>query len=141
MAAFASRILPSDDGLPGADEAGVVHFVDQAFGMPFFADAVPVIRRGLADLDERARTAGSRHGFAALTDARQDAVMRDVEHTAFFDAARTLVVIGMFSDPGYGGNRDRAGWKMLGMEHASVWTAPFGWYDALELEVKGGRRA
>jgi gluconate 2-dehydrogenase gamma chain len=32
----------------------------------------------------------------------------------FFEALLTLTMEGMFSDPIYGGNRDKAGWKLLG---------------------------
>jgi len=53
MRAFAAQIIPSDKSLPGADEAGAVHFVDRAFGKPFFADIVPVVRAGLADHQPR----------------------------------------------------------------------------------------
>jgi len=33
---------------------------------------------------------------------------------AFFDRVRTHTMEGMFSDPIYGGNRDKAGWKLIG---------------------------
>lgn len=130
MRAFAAQIIPSDDGTPGAEEAGVVYFVDRAFGMPFFADSVPVVRAGLADLDVRAKSSGGRDGFVSLTRAQQVALMRQVETTPFFATARTLVVIGTMADPSYGGNRGGAGWSIVGIEHRPSFTAPFGWYDA-----------
>lgn len=130
MRAFAAQVLPSDDKMPGADEAGAVHFVDRAVGTPFFANLVPVVRGGLATLDEHARAAGGRDGFASLSSAQQVALMRQIEATPFFAAARTLVVIGTFADPSYGGNRGGAGWAIVGMEHRPSFAAPFGWYDA-----------
>ena len=130
MRDFAARIIPSDDGMPGATEAGVVYFADRALGMAFFAEAVPVVRAGLADLDTRAKRTGSRNGFASLAVARQNELMRDIEHTPFFAVARSLVVIGAFADPSYGGNRGGAGWKMLAIEHGTTYAAPFGWYDS-----------
>lgn len=130
LRAFAAQILPSDNDTPGADEAGVVYFVDSAFGMPFFADSVAVIRSGLADLDSRAKTAVKRRDFASASGAEQIAIMRTIEATPFFVAARTLVITGMFADPSYGGNRDGAGWSLLALEHRPSFTAPFGWYDA-----------
>src|SRR6476659_4349447 len=36
LRAFAAQILPSENGAPGAEEAGAAFFVDRAFGMPFF---------------------------------------------------------------------------------------------------------
>jgi gluconate 2-dehydrogenase gamma chain len=131
MRAFAAQIIPSDKSLPGADEAGAVHFIDRAFGKPFFADVVPVVRAGLADLDARARTLGERD-FASLSAGRQVAIMRQVEATPFFAAARMLVVVGTFADSAYGGNRQAAGWTIVGLEHEPTYASPFGWYDAHE---------
>ncbi|MEO8336571.1 MAG: gluconate 2-dehydrogenase subunit 3 family protein [bacterium] len=130
MRAFAAQILPSEVGSPGAEEAGVVYFVDRAFGDPHFADVVPVVRGGLAGLDERARAMGARQGFASLPVADQMAIMHRVADSPFFAAARTLVVTGAFADPSYGGNRGGAGTTMMGMQHQPSYSAPFGWYDA-----------
>ena len=129
MRAFAAQIIPSDKTLPGADEAGAVHFIDRAFGKPFFADVVPVVRAGLADLDARARALDERD-FASLSAGRQVAIMRQVEATPFFAAARMLVVVGTFADSAYGGNRQAAGWTIVGLEHEPTYASPFGWYDA-----------
>ncbi|MEO5815806.1 MAG: gluconate 2-dehydrogenase subunit 3 family protein [Gemmatimonadaceae bacterium] len=128
--AFAAQILPSEVGSPGAEEAGVVYFVDRAFGDPHFADVVPVVRVGLADLDARARDIGTRHVFASLSAENQAAIMDRVVGSPFFAAARTLVVTGAFADASYGGNRGGAGMTIMGMEHRSSYSAPFGWYDA-----------
>lgn len=130
LRAFAAQILPSDKELPGATEAGAADFVDRALGMPLFANSVPVIRTGLADLDARARAAGQREGFASLPGATQTGIMVQIQSTPFFAAARTLVIMGTLADPSYGGNRGGAGWTLLGMEHRPHFTAPFGWYDA-----------
>jgi gluconate 2-dehydrogenase gamma chain len=130
MRAFAAQIIPSDDGSPGADEAGAVHFVDRALGLPFFADSAPIIRRGLGDLDVRARALHGETDFAALPRRQQIAIMRQIERDPFFTAARTLVVIGTFADPSHGGNAGGVGWTTLGIEHRPSYSAPFGWYDA-----------
>jgi len=129
MRAFAACIIPSGDGMPGADEAGAVYFVDRAFRMPFFAESVPLIRAGLAHLDARARSAGAAD-FATLLPQNQVTILREVEREPFFAAARTLVVIGTFADPSYGGNRHGAGWTIVGIEHQPTYSAPYGWYDA-----------
>jgi gluconate 2-dehydrogenase gamma chain len=130
MEAFAGRIIPSDDGTPGANELGVVYFIDRALGTSYFAPNLVLLRAGLADLDARARGAGEHKGFASLGTREQIGIMRQIERTAFFAAARTLVVIGAFADPSHGGNKGGAGWMMIGMEHRPSFTAPFGWYDA-----------
>jgi gluconate 2-dehydrogenase gamma chain len=138
MREFAARILPSDDGTPGANETGVLYFVDRAVGTAFFAEATPVVRAGLADLDARAKVKGGRNGFASLTTDQQNDVIREIERTPFFAIARSLVVIGAFADPSYGGNRNGAGWKMLGIEHGTTYAAPFGWYDAQHSDATKG---
>ena len=129
MRAFAAQIIPSDAELPGAEEAGAVYFVDRAIGS-YMQDMKRSVRSGLADLDRRARKRGAGDGgFAALPAERQAEVIREVERSEFFGAARMLVVAGTFSDPSYGGNRQGAGWKVLDMEHRPAFQPPFGWYD------------
>jgi hypothetical protein len=130
MRAFAAQIIPADGELPGAEQAGAVQFIDRAFGMPFFAKQVPVVRDGLADLDKRSRARSEGIDFAGLSSGQQIAVMREVERTPFFAAARTLVIVGTFAEPSYGGNRNGAGWTIVGLEHAPSYTAPYGYYDA-----------
>ena len=137
MRAFAARILPSEPGMPGAEEAGAVHFVDQALGRPFFASFAPLIHRGLAELDAHARAAGAEGGFASLSESAQIRVMRQMENEPFFVAARTLVLVGTFADATYGGNRDGAGFTIAGMHHEPAYSAPFGWYDAQAAKQAG----
>ena len=127
LRAFASRIIPSGDGLPGADEAGAAWFIDAAVGGPLGSLRAP-IAGGMADLDARATAAHGRV-FADTTPEQQDAIMHDVEDTEFFFVARMLTLAGTFSDPAHGGNRDHAGFTLLGMEHAAAYQPPFGWYD------------
>ncbi|HSQ32839.1 MAG TPA: gluconate 2-dehydrogenase subunit 3 family protein [Gemmatimonadaceae bacterium] len=130
MRAFAEQIIPSGPDGPGAAELGAVTFVDRAFGAPFFAAGVPIVRAGLADLDARAHALKRGAEFASLGAAQQIAIMRQIEHEPFFATARTLVLIGAFAEPLYGGNRGAAGWAMVGIDHRPSYTAPFGWYDA-----------
>jgi gluconate 2-dehydrogenase gamma chain len=127
MAAFAANIIPTDE-LPGATDAGVVHFIDLALGT-HFAPLRDVITEGLADLDLRAgANEGSR--FATLLPEQQIGAMREVENTAFFFNARMLTLMGLLADPKHGGNRDNVGLDLIRREHAGVWQPPFGYYDA-----------
>jgi hypothetical protein len=66
-----------------------------------------------------------------LTAGQQVAILRQIEQGDFFKAARTLLLVGTFADPWYGGNRGGAGWAMIGIDHRPAYTAPFGYYDAL----------
>ena len=130
VVAMTARILPAVDGRPGAREAGAVFFIDKALAT-FNVAATPLYVAGIADLDQRARAkvVGSA-GFAALTAAQQDDVLREIEATPFFQATRFDTLVGVFALPMYGGNRAYMGWHMLGFEHQPTFKAPFGYYDA-----------
>ncbi len=63
-------------------------------------------------------------------------MIRDIEKTPFFEAARFDTIVGTFALPTWGGNRDYAGWHMLGFEHQPAFQPPFGYYDA-EINKRG----
>jgi len=67
--------------------------------------------------------------FASLPSERQVEYLKEVDQTPFFTTTRLLTLLGMFSLPTYGGNRDGVGWKLLGFEDAHVFRPPFGYYD------------
>jgi len=134
--ALTSRILPSLDGRPGAHEAGAAYFIDRALAT-FNANQKQVYVDGIADLDRRAGLKSKASPtFAALTPAQQDEVIHDIEKTPFFGAARFDTIVGTFALPTWGGNRDYAGWHMLGFEHQPAFQPPFGYYDA-EINKRG----
>ena len=60
---------------------------------------------------------------------QQIAFLHTVDTTPFFDLARQLTLCGMFSNPPYGGNRDKLGWKLIGFEDQHMFEPPFGYYD------------
>ena len=124
FAAVVDQIIPPDDS-PGAREAGVVYFMDEALG-GFMQGAADMLREGLADLDRRASGAG----FASLDFDRQTAVLTQVEESEFFGTMLFLTQAGMFAMPQHGGNRDEAGWRLIGFDHRHAWRPPFGYYDA-----------
>lgn len=83
-----------------------------------------IYRVGLASLD---RYAHELHGqdFADLSEDQMDAVVDDLASgkatgfgdpsaKGFFSQVRTDLVNGLFSDPAYGGNKEMAGWKLIG---------------------------
>ena len=135
LRAFASRIIPSDDGLPGAEEAGAAWFVDAAL-TTHFPELLEPVRGLLAGLDRDARAAHDQP-FAALDATQQDAIITRLEQDAGFAPARVLVIAGVFSDPSHGGNRNDGRWQILGYRHESVYQPPFGFYDA-EAARTGG---
>jgi gluconate 2-dehydrogenase gamma chain len=137
--AVTSRIIPAVDGRPGAHEAGVLYFIDKALAT-FNAGQKDLYVEGLRDLDERSRrlatnaTSGQADNgaasFAGLTAPQQDAILRDVDRTPFFQAVRFDTIVGMLALPTRGGNRGYAGWHLLGLEHQPQFQPPFGYYDA-----------
>lgn len=124
FAAMAARIIPTTD-TPGAAEAGVVHFFDQALAGEL-ADSLPFLRTELATVNARL---GRR--FATLDAASQDAELQSIETSRFFALVRVLTLYGFFAMSSYGGNSDHVAWKLIGFDgHHGAWEYPFGFYDA-----------
>lgn len=128
--AIASRILPTTD-TPGAIEAGVIWFMDKAFGS-FDADYFGDAKNGLAAFQESIASAfpGARK-FSDLDEADQDRHLASQEDSAFFSHMRFLTIMGFFAMSKYGGNRGDVGWKLVGVDAQNHgWQPPFGFYDA-----------
>jgi gluconate 2-dehydrogenase gamma chain len=129
--AATSQIIPSDD-TPGAHEARVVYFIDKSLAT-WARDQRPAFKKGLAELRVRTKKQNpSAASFAALTEEQRHAVIASLEtdKDPFFFVLRGATVTGMLSNPSYGGNFEKAGWKLIGFDDRFSWTAPFGWYDA-----------
>jgi gluconate 2-dehydrogenase gamma chain len=129
LEAIAARILPTT-ATPGAREAGVIWFMDGAFGS-FMRDALPMVRAGMTALGEKIRIdyPGAR-AFSDLDATDQDACLATEEGGAFFELVRMLTLVGFLGMSSYGGNRDNVGWKLLGIDPAQhAHQYPFGWYD------------
>ncbi len=127
VAAIAARIVPTDD-LPGATEAGVVYFIDRGLGS-FLATGREGFLKGLAEFETQVAAAHAGEAFSALPAEAQDAFLKGVETTAFFNQIRMWTLFGLLASPSYGGNRGLAGWKLTGFEEAHAFTPPFGYYD------------
>jgi gluconate 2-dehydrogenase gamma chain len=128
VVAAASRIFPSDESGPGANEAGVVIYIDRQLAGPWGRDrhrytqppfeedamaefgyqgkATPreIYREALKGLD----------GFDSLSASDQDKKLKQIENTRFFALLRLNTLEGMFSDPIHGGNADMVGWQLIG---------------------------
>lgn len=128
--AIGARIIPNDDGTPGAREAGALYFMDRVLARHSPAEMRPVVREGLAALgkDTASKYPGARD-FASLTSEQQDALLRERETTEFFNTMRTLTLGGVLSSPKYGGNRNYVGWKLVGHDPSPTYQPPFGYYD------------
>jgi gluconate 2-dehydrogenase gamma chain len=129
LEAVVAQLIPSTE-TPGAREAGVIHFLDSAFGT-FLSSYLEPIRAGLPVLASRsADMHAEKPAFSALSDSEQQIVLESLEAETFFGLLQFATVLGMFSHPRYGGNRDKVGWDLLGFDDRHAWQPPFGHYDA-----------
>lgn len=122
--AITGRIIPTDHE-PGAIEANCVNFIDKALAHED-AKMKPLYAKGLAGLGAVAERQFAKP-FVDLTPEQQDDILAalesgkaegwpagDVAAAAFFAAVREHTIFGFLADPKYGGNRDYAGWKVVG---------------------------
>jgi len=127
VTAFAERLMPGAPGKPGATDADVLNYIDLALagayeGLQYF------YRRGLAQLDDHCTQAYGKP-FRKLSPGQQDETVGTLEAgkaaafvwpsaQAFFNTLRTHTMEGMFADPVYGGNKNFAGWRLVGFPGA-----------------------
>jgi hypothetical protein len=126
--AISAQIVPSGT-TPGAREAHSVYFIDRAMAT-FFSAWAPDLRSGLGEFQAKFRADNPASvSFAKTGSEQQIAYLKTVDDTPFFEAMRTLTILGMFSSPKYGGNFGGAGWSMMGFADQHAFTPPFGHYD------------
>lgn len=139
LEAFVDRIVPADSNGPGASDAGVIFYINNALSN-WNSNETDMLVEGLFNLT---RTARRRYDldFALLPDTNKDALLRDMEDgkiEGFEDAAQVfsrlhrLTLEGMFSDPYYGGNQGYIGWDLIGYPGAVMASTP-------EMQRMGGR--
>ncbi len=129
--ALAAQIIPSD-GTPGAREAGVIYFIDRALGT-FDTDKRALYTEGLRQAqDKRRELFPASQSIAALQPDDQIRLLRAIENTDFFELLRTHTIMGFFGNPSYGGNRNKAGWTLIGFDDRHQFEPPFGYYDGPE---------
>lgn len=138
FAAIAARIIPTTD-TPGATEAGVVHFFDNAFAAEM-SDQLEAAREGLAEFNAAITNSGlAAQRFSDLGEADQDTFLHTQDSSDFFNLAWTMTIFGFFAMSKYGGNKDHVGWDLIGFEgHHGGWQYPFGYYDAEYMENNRG---
>jgi Gluconate 2-dehydrogenase subunit 3 len=143
--AISALIIPTDE-LPGAREAGVVYFIDRAL-KTFAEEAKSVYDKGLADLNHLASEMfPGVERFSAATPDQQEKLFAKLEEESqtghgtsrrrfsssgmnFVQTIRFHTLAGFLVDPEGGGNRDYAGWKVIGRDPAHSFSPPFGFYD------------
>jgi hypothetical protein len=117
LEAIAERLIPTDELGPGAVDAGAVVYVEHALG-DIHAQHAERYASGIAAIDAAAADRRGK-GFADLDARDQDELLAAFERSQrgsereFFELVRAHVLEGMFGDPAWGGNIDRAGWRLL----------------------------
>jgi hypothetical protein len=129
ITAFTERLMPGAPGKPGATDADVLNYIDLALSGAY-KNQQEFYRHGLKHLDAHCQTAYGKD-FRNLSTAQQDETIAALEHgkapqfvwptaQAFFNTLRTHTMEGMFADPVYGGNKDFAGWRLVGFPGAQM---------------------
>jgi|SRR5271163_1801799 len=121
-----AQLLPRDELGPGAVEAGVPTYINNALAGSY-KPLLPVYQ-SLLPMFEKAAASTAASSFSALSASRQIALLKQFEAgsppgVASSDAASVASAFqvllehmreGMFGDPMYGGNANLAGWGLIG---------------------------
>lgn len=101
-------------------------------------------RAGLAALDRHCQRAHD-EGFAALDQDTQDDILKamedgdidlgDTDAANFFGFIREMTIEGFFCDPIHGGNRDMAGWRLVGFPGARYDYRDFLHHDGAAIDM------
>jgi gluconate 2-dehydrogenase gamma chain len=128
--------------LPGASDAGVPDYMAYWLAQKPFASARRFIVHGLRMLDKKA-VEQFKQDFAACKREAREAVLsafaqgkvktRQFNGAIFYQQLVELTLEGFLSDPKYGGNRDRVGWRFIGIPDGlrSCWWNPNGVSEVL----------
>ena len=120
--AIAEQFVPQDDS-PGAQQAGVLFFIDGILTGKFGRFYEDRYESGLRLINELSRKQ-FRHDFASLASDQQLSILRGLESGTgvppegqrFFSLILQHTMEGYYGDPEHGGNRGSASWKMIGFE-------------------------
>lgn len=132
LRAIVERLIPADDD-PGAAEAGAHEFIASELSTPYFESSREGVAEALDGLDELARERDALP-FAELDAEHRDALLiglqvNDLEADGW-NGERTLEFLlsltceGFLGDPVYGGNRDQAGWRLIGFHRCGPQPRP-----------------
>jgi gluconate 2-dehydrogenase gamma chain len=127
VTAAAERVFPKDGNGPGATDCGVVVYIDRQLAGPWGRDKYRYTKGPFAASSAEHGYQGAENprqvyramlaqlgGFEKLTPEEQDAKLVSIQSTPFFALLRMNTIEGVFCDPRHGGNRNLAGWKLVG---------------------------
>jgi len=123
---FCEQIIPTDE-YPGARDLGVVDFIDRML-KEAHPDWLVLYHSGLRSTDLCSQDLYAK-SFVQLDAEEQVQLLHKMERgqlpklewfgyqpSDFFEMVRDHTMQGYYSHPMYGGNRDKAAWKMIGYE-------------------------
>jgi hypothetical protein len=126
LRAIVARLIPADANGPSGTDSGAAAYIEHSLGGGLaggLKTLAPFYNAGLSAVDAYATSAYGA-AFTALPPDQQDAVLSDVEtgkatgftptSDVFFRAIHEHTLQGMFGDPVYGGNKNFAGWDLVG---------------------------
>jgi gluconate 2-dehydrogenase gamma chain len=121
MEALVDQIVPADD-FPSANEAGVVHFIDQKLAGPYGSFFVGRYESGLTLFADTCRRQ-FHQDFSSLDVETQSRFLHAVAEKTygesihdFFQTVLSDTFEGYYGTPEAGGNRNGASWKMIGFK-------------------------
>lgn len=144
LISLCERIFPKDDNGPGATDARAYVYIDRSLSRNNKGEGERY-RKGLAALEAYSQATKTTE-FAALASTEQEKLLIDLDKRetpaqwptdsglgsqAFLRMVVTQTMEGLFSDPSYGGNQDKIGWKLIRFPGRSPfgYDPPFGYYD------------
>ena len=132
MSAACERIVPADED-PGAVDAQVPTYIDRMLQTPELHQMKEDFLSGVAALDRRAQRLFALP-FAQASAAQQDELLTLFKDSRpgsgeahYYELLVVLTLEGLLGDPSYGGNKNKAGWKLVGFDlvgHQAAEPAP-----------------
>jgi gluconate 2-dehydrogenase gamma chain len=128
--------------LPGAEDAGVPDYMAYWLAQKPFESTRRYLLRGLREIDKRAARQ-FKQPFAGCKRQEREAVLKpfaegkvnakQLNGAIFYQQLVELTLEGYLSDPKYGGNRKRVGWRFIGIPDGlrSCWWNPNGVAEVL----------
>jgi len=126
LGSLCEQIFPKDD-FPGAKELGAVNFLENILGQAH-PEWWPLYHAGLKATDQASHESFQK-SFTQLPFEEQTSLMqkmekgelslaswKEVQPASFFQMIRDHTLQAVFSHPKYGGNKDKAAWKMIGYD-------------------------
>ena len=122
VCAIFERLFPSDENSSGAQEIGAHRYLDRALAGAYERE-LNTYRLGLEAIN-RASISKFSQRFEDCNSSDQDALLTELEagtlpdfvspsQQSFFNVLVKHLREGLFSDPMYGGNKDKLGWQFM----------------------------